>query len=193
LTLKRTLDTQETSHIDLTGENQHGFKKNQSTLTLSTKIQSPIARAMDNDEYALQTSLDLSAAFDLVNIDLLIKRLCLIGLQKGLIDLISEWLRSRSFYVSIGGQNSIFYDLLLGTVQGSVLGPMLYAIFVCLLFEICDLTSFAEDTYIPKSNSNLECLITDMKAMTKCITKWLRQYGLKVNDKKMEMCIFYKN
>jgi hypothetical protein len=77
LILKRILDIQKASHIDLTGENQHGFKKNWSTLTLfSTEIQSQIVRAMDNDEYALLTSLDLSAAFDLVNIDLLMKRLC---------------------------------------------------------------------------------------------------------------------
>ena len=193
LILKRIHDIQESSQVDLTGENQHGFKKNKSTLTLSSEIQSRIARALDNDEYAQLTSLDLSAAFDLVNIDLLMKRLCLIGLPKDITELISVWLRNRLFYVSVDGQNSILYDLLLGTVQGSVLGPILYAIFVSPLFEICELTSFADDTYILKSNPNLKSLITDMKTTIECTTKWLRQSGLKVNDEKTEMCIFYKN
>jgi hypothetical protein len=160
---------------------------------LSREIQSKIVRALNNDEYALLTSLELSAAFDLVNIDLLIKRLYLIRLPKDITDLISVWLRNRSYYVSIDGHNSILYDLLLGTVQESVLGPILYAIFISPLLEICELTSFADDTYIPKSNYNLENLITDMKTTIRCTTKWLRQSGLKVNDEKTKMCIFKKN
>jgi hypothetical protein len=63
------------------------LKKNWSILTLSAKIQSQIARAMDNDEYALQASLDVSAVFDLVNADLLLKTLGLIGLPKDLMNL----------------------------------------------------------------------------------------------------------
>ena len=51
-------------------------------------------------------SLDLSAAFDLVDVKLLIKRLNIIGLPEDLVDLIKVWLENRSFYVSINGANS---------------------------------------------------------------------------------------
>ena len=57
------------------GNNQHGFKKEQSTITASLDIQSRVAALMDQDQYVAMASLDLSAAFDVVNVDLLLVRL----------------------------------------------------------------------------------------------------------------------
>ena len=65
----------------------------------------------------------------------------IMGLPDDITDLVSVWLRDRSFYMSMNGQNSTLYDLLLGTVQGSVLGQVLYAIFISPLF---DLKAFAD-------------------------------------------------
>ena len=180
-------------NVDLTGSNQHGFKRKCSTSTLSSALLSQISRALDNEDYVILASLDLSSAFDLVNIDLLIKRLKIIGLPKDVIDLISAWLSERSFYVSIDGVNSVIFDLLLGTVQGSILGPVLYAIFVSPIFDIADLSAFADDTFIPKSNSSLPRLIVDMEKSLEAITKWLKKSGLIVNQAKTECCLFYKN
>jgi hypothetical protein len=53
------------------------------------------------------------------------------------------------FYVSVDGVNSRIYDLLLGTVQGSILGPVLYAMFIAPVFEIEKLFSFADDKFVP--------------------------------------------
>ena len=75
-------------------------------------------------------SIDLSAAFDLVNTNLLIKQLQIIGLPTDVVRLIKLWLTDRSFYISINGENSLLIDLGGGTIQGSILGPILYAIFV---------------------------------------------------------------
>ena len=57
----------------------------------------------------LMASIDLSAAFDMVNVDLLLKRMSIIGLPRDLIDLVSIWLKERSFYVTINGENSTLY------------------------------------------------------------------------------------
>ena len=57
--------------IDLTGKPQHGFKQKRSTATASLTLQSLIARALDGDNYALMASLDLSSAFDVVNVFIL--------------------------------------------------------------------------------------------------------------------------
>ena len=70
--MKRILELQEESNVDITGKQQHGFKKGKGTLTLSLEIQSLIARALDDNNYVLVASLDLSAAFDVVNVDLLL-------------------------------------------------------------------------------------------------------------------------
>ena len=78
--------------IDLTGKAQHGFKKKHSTTTAGLKLQTVLARALDGNNYALMASLDLSAAFDVVNVELLLKRLQIIGLPDDLVSPIRNWL-----------------------------------------------------------------------------------------------------
>ena len=82
------------------------------------------------------SSIDLSAAFDVVNIKLLIKRLKIIGLPNNIINLISIWLSNRLFYVDINGDCSFIHQIDTGRIQGSRLGPILYAILVSPLFVI---------------------------------------------------------
>jgi hypothetical protein len=82
----------------------------------------------------------------------------MIGLLCDITDLIYVWLKKRSFYVSIDGKNSILYGLLLGTVQVSVLGPILYAIFVVPIFDVCNLTLFADYNFIPRCNLDINFL-----------------------------------
>ena len=67
------------------------------------------------------------------------------GFPEDLLGLIQVWLTDWRFYVTIGGKNSTLYDLLLGTVQGSILGPVLYAMFVCPLFDLVKMSGFADD------------------------------------------------
>jgi hypothetical protein len=68
LILKCIFEIQDESNVDITGKQLHGFKKGRSTLTLGLKIQSLIARAFDQDNYAIMASMDLSTAFALINI-----------------------------------------------------------------------------------------------------------------------------
>ena len=75
-------------------------------------------------------SLDLSAAFDVVNIGLLVKRLDIIGVPTDVVSLIETWLTERLFYVSVNGDNSCLMHSDAGTIQGSILAPILYAISV---------------------------------------------------------------
>ena len=66
----------------LTGSSQHGFKKNRSTETACMEIQSELATHCDENKYAVVSSIDMTAAFDVVNHKLLIKRLTIMGLPK---------------------------------------------------------------------------------------------------------------
>ena len=69
-------------------------------------------------------------------IELLLKRMRIIGLPNDLVNLVSVWLKQRSFFVYIDGNNSLLYHVLLGKVQGSVLGLVNYAIFFSPLFDL---------------------------------------------------------
>jgi hypothetical protein len=72
--MKQIKEIQESQDMDLTKSAQHGFKKFRSTATAGLTIQSVLARAIDNNKYAMMSSLDLSAAFDVENVKLLVKR-----------------------------------------------------------------------------------------------------------------------
>ena len=102
-------------------------------------------------------SIDLSAAFDVVNIELLIKRLKLIGIPKDVVELIKIWLKNRLFYVDIDGDCSFLKTSDTGTIQGSRLGPILYAIFVSPLFDLEKLTNYADDNFAVRWNLSVPC------------------------------------
>ncbi len=68
LILKQNLYIKEAGKVDLTGQNQHGFKEKRSAGTLSLDLQTKIARALDDDEYVMVASLDLSSAFDILHL-----------------------------------------------------------------------------------------------------------------------------
>jgi hypothetical protein len=89
------------NHLDLTGKSQHGFKKIK-VQSQQALLQSIIACAADNDNFAIMASLGLSGAFDLVNIELLVRRLGIIGLPRELVGLVRDWLEGREFYVEVG-------------------------------------------------------------------------------------------
>ena len=72
LILKQIHYLETTNKLDLKGKRQHGFKRNKSTATAGALLQSNIARAADEKCYVVMASLDLSMAFDLVNIELLL-------------------------------------------------------------------------------------------------------------------------
>ena len=192
LILKRLLEINSIYNVDITGKHQHGFKKQKSTSTLTLQLQSLIAKALDEDNYVIMASLDLSAAFDVVNTDLLLERLRVIGLPIDLVALIETWLTNRQFYVQIGDLNSNFIESNTGTIQGSILGPILYAIFVAPLYDISKLSNFADDNFALNQNKIKNTCIIDMEIKLRKIIKWLKNSGLKVNESKTEICMFHR-
>jgi hypothetical protein len=124
LILKKNLEVQEENNCDQTNVN-HGLKQKHSTSTLRAKMQSLIARALDESEFAIIGSLNLSSAFDIANVNLLLKIMKIMCLPCNVLRLIKVWLKDRSFFGSIYVVNFTFYNLLLGTVQGLILGPVL--------------------------------------------------------------------
>jgi hypothetical protein len=110
LILMRILEIEEQVSISLTGANQHGFKKERSTITASVEIQSRVSALMDQDQYVAMASLDLSAAFDVVNVDLLLVRLRKMGLPTDVMNLLESWLKDRQCYVKVRNSCSQYFD-----------------------------------------------------------------------------------
>jgi hypothetical protein len=193
LILKRLENIAQENNIDLTGIQQHGFKRKRSTTTASLTLQSPISRKMDENKFAAMASLDLSAAFDLVDLDLLSKRIRIMGLPDDIRDLLKIWLENRFYYVQANGFNSIMKQTNVGTVQGSILGPILYALFIKPLYDIEKITTFADDNYVVSWSTKKENALEILRKKLEKILKWLKDSGLKVNESKTELCIFHRN
>ena len=181
------------NNIDLTGTLQHGFKKNHSTITAMLSIQNKISNALDKNKYAAMTSLDLSAAFDIVDHNLLLKRLQIMGLPKKIVTLIRSWLFERKMYVDVNNMCSILTDILAGTLQGSCLGPILFALFISPVYDLVDCFTYADDNYTIETGKNFDETIGKVKMKSEILITWLKKSGMKVNTGKTEFCIFHKN
>jgi hypothetical protein len=146
-----------------------------------------ISRAINKD-----ASFDLSSYFDMVNVKHLVKRMRIIGLPEDVIESVKVWVNDVSCYISIWGENLCLFDLLQFTVQGSVLGPVIYAKYVSTLFNNALLLSFADDSHDVKTNSNKRKLVKEMKKPLVPIIKCLNNSGLKMNDQKTDFYLFLK-
>ena len=97
LILQKIRKIESKTGIEITHKGQHGYKKGKSTNTAGLLIQSLITKAFDEDQYALMASVDLSSAFDVVDIKLLIKRMRIIGLPEDIIKLIENGIDESVF------------------------------------------------------------------------------------------------
>ena len=107
LILRQINEIAEENKVDITNTRQHGYKKNKVTLTLGLELQSIIARALDEKNHVLMASLDLSAAFDVVNRELLFKQMQVMGIPNNIRALLEDWLIDRVSYVELNG-TSVF-------------------------------------------------------------------------------------
>ncbi len=115
------------------------------------------------------------------------------GMSGDVIKLINVWLNERTDYVSIDGVNFVLFNLLLGTIQGSILGPVLYAVFVWPLFDLEFILAFLDDNFISRISLSKTEVIIKMERSLDRISKWLTDFGLKVNNGKTELCLFHKS
>ena len=135
----------------------------------------------------------MSSAFDVVNRPLLIKRLKIMGFPCDLVILINEWLSKRKFFVEISSTRSVFYRNNYSTIQGSVLGPVLFALFIRPIYDLVDITTFADDNYTLAYDKDKAVSAGKVKMKTKLAIQWFKDSGLKINAEKTEFCIFHIN
>ena len=125
-----------TSNIE---NNQSAYRVGHSTESALLKVKSDLLYALDKQEVTCLVLLDLSAAFDTVDHDLLLNRLYFrYGFDEIILNWISSYLRSRLQQVLMG--DNTFSDLKhpkCGVPQGSVLQPILFTLFTAPLEEVC--------------------------------------------------------
>ena len=192
LILERLLQVEKNKQLDLSGITQHGFKKNRSTITASLELQNQIAKAMDEDNYVAVASMDLSAAFDVIDVNLLLKRMKNLGIPEDVLNLIKAWLDGRIAYVEVGSECSEFYKIDFGSGQGSILGPVLFNYYMAPFVSTKNVLTYADDNYQLGIHKNKEAALKDLQKRVIEAEQWMSGSGLKVNVEKTELVVFHR-
>ena len=133
---------------------QHGFRKNHNTTTAILEMMDQWVEAMDRKNVSASVMLDLSAAFDMVDTDILLQKLKIYGFEANAIMWLQSYLTDRQQQVYVDGHLSKPLPVTLGVPQGSILGPLLYSIYTNDLPEVIHEHDFVNSTSAP---FNLPC------------------------------------
>ena len=130
----------------------HSYRKHHSTVTAMLQLSDAIFSGCDLKKITTLVTLDQSAAFDVLCHKILMRKLKLYNFDVKVLDWILSYLSHRSQYVSIGTRNSHYSSIKTGVPQGSVLGPILYIIYVNELPSIMNKTDCTETVHDDKTN-----------------------------------------
>ena len=172
---------------------QYGFRNKHNTSHAITNLLEIISEAIENGEYTLAIFLDLQKAFDTVNHKILLDKLEFYGIRGVPLRLIQNYLSNRKQLVKIQNSFSDPLDVLCGIPQGSILGPLLFIIYIndlCHVSESIRYILFADDSNIVKSDTDLERLAEDMSIEFSKISDWLIANKLSLHVMKTKFIVF---
>ena len=184
---------------NLETSNQYGYKKGHSTETILLKITNDILIASDKKTATVLLLLDLSAAFDTVDIERLMEILYSeIGVRGTALKWFSSFLKNRTMRVKINDTYSEVFEIQFGVPQGSVLGPLLFNIYIRSIYKYVELNGFnikgfADDHQLYVSfcpEFQMLYLGDKIRMVMEQIDKWMNCFFLKLNQSKTQIIVF---
>ena len=174
-------------------QDQNGFRDGRSChLALNTFVDYT-KRNLHSKNHVISIFLDLSKAFDTIDHQLLLIKLNKYGFSSNALDLIKNYLENRVSIVCFDGKSSSKEILKSGVPQGSILGPLLFIIFIndfCFLDLKGNKTMFADDTTLYLAGTSLWKIACDLECDLVVIADWLKHNRLLLNVKKSNAMIF---
>ena len=198
---ERAVVTQVQDHLtehNLYAETQSAYRRHHSVETALVRLQNDILLSLDQRKEAILVLLDFSSAFDTIDHSILLSRL---SQRFGFDDTVLKWIRSyllgRSHVVKIGNSLSKPVDDVCGVPQGSVIGPLLYTLYVTPIEDIIRAHNlgamlYADDTqvYTIFNCADRDIAITNMNKCLQDIRIWATRNRLTLNDSKTEVVHF---
>ena len=151
---------------------------------------------LDNDYYIETVLMYLSKAFDCIPLDLVISKLGAYGFEKDMIHQVYSYLISRKQCDSVNNIESSFKEIISGVPQGSIVGPILFKIFLIDIFYFISVSSahnFADDNTLPNFTKTIEKLISVLESESEIAIKWFIENHIIVNPGKFQAIIFDKH
>ena len=175
-------------------DNQYGFRRNHSTEHAAMEIVDRIVNSMDKGEVPLNIYLDLSKSFDTLDHEIL---LCKLEYYGGIsLKLLKNYLFNRKQYVFINDACSSLSHIHTGVQQGSIMGPLLFIIYLNDLMKACNMFKpivYADDALFAVleafGNNNLD-LERYINREIQLICTWFKVNKLSINGLKTKAMIF---
>ena len=170
-------------------KNQHGFRAHRSCLT---QLVAHIDFVMNNQLQNLETDvvyLDFEKAFDKVDHQILLQKLEALNIKGKILRWLSDYLSDRKQVVVIQGTKSQEAEVISGVPQGTVLGPLLFLIYINdlnLSVKDCTVSSFADDTRIKRKIENTKDVNILQQAVIDSAV-WSRDNNMSLHDHKFEL------
>jgi hypothetical protein len=204
--MEKVIAHQLNAHLTRNGlhdDMQSAYKQGTSTETALIRIKADVDMILNDGDSVLLVLLDLSAAFDTVDHNILLTRLQQeVGLQGTALRWIQSYLTNRTQAVHINSSKSSEVGLSVGVPQGSVLGPLLFLVYLLPLKRVIALHhilrhGFADDTQLYnrlmlRDASKCEQQVQSMQNCLAEVRSWMRANQLKLNDSKTEVMIITK-
>ena len=152
--------------------------------------------ALDNNDYVGTMAMDLSKAFDSMPHGLLIAKLRAYGMSKNACNMIVSYLSNRRQRVKISGEVSNWSTINRGVPQGSVLGPLLFNIFLNDLFLVQisgNIANYADDNHLYNKNVCVENLLDDLVNDANAAVTWFHENHMVANPEKFQSIILSRN
>jgi hypothetical protein len=172
---------------------QFGFRLGHSTIHALIDLTEDIRKAIDENNFAIGIFVDLQKAFDTVDHKILLKKLEFYGVRGTANDWFRSYLSGRKQYVSISGHDSEIKQMEVGVPQGSVLGPLLFLLYINDLHNAIKYSTtrlFADDTNLLIKGKNLKKMKKHLNYDLAQLCDWLKANKISLNCDKTEMIIF---
>ena len=173
--------------LDILYEYQFGFRKKHSTHLAHWSFMINCLRYSKMVKHLLVIHLDFSKAFYTVDHDILLSKLFYYGIRGPAYDWFQSYLSNRSQYVTYNGVKSSTKPIKCGVAQGSILGPLLFLIYINDLPNVSKVTMpflFADDTHLFTSGDDLDHMYDTANHELNNIAEWLKVNKLSLNVKK---------
>ena len=172
---------------------QFGFRKNNSVDYGLMEVVNDISQSMSKKQLTLGVFIDLSKAFDTVNHEILLQKLKKYGVVGVELAWLKCYLTNRHQFVKIDNEESSFLKVKCGVPQGSILGPLLFLIYVNdMHFSVpkLNVVMFADDTNLFVSGSDYKTIFKIMNEQLSLIETWFSANKLSLNTEKTKYTMF---